>query len=1139
MSDALPVEDAAAEALLGEVVDEFLGRLDRGERPEVEEYAGRHPQLAAVLRQLLPAVPLLRWSSDVGRPEGLQPTCDTGGRMPGAAAPAEGIAPEGPLGDYRIVREVGRGGMGVVYEAVQISLGRRVALKVLPFAAALDARWLQRFKNEAHAAAQLHHTNIVPVYGVGTERGTHFYAMQFIDGQSLAATIAELRRLSGSGPAPQRPAADRAPTGPYTPGAAADTAARPLAALSTERSVRGPAFFRAAAHLGVQAARALDHAHALGVVHRDVKPANLLLDGRGNLWVADFGLAQVQSDTRLTLSGDLVGTLRYMSPEQALAKRVVIDHRTDVYSLGATLYELLTLAPAFGGRDRQELLRQIAFEEPRPPRRLNPALPAELETVVLKALAKNPDERYATAGELADDLERFLKDEPIRARRPTLAQRARKWARRHRPVVATAALAAVLLLLSAVGGMAANIHLLSREQEQTQSALRETRRVNQALERALEREGGLLYQCRIGLAQRLWEGHNPARAEQLLDECPRARRAWEWHYLKGLCHSALWTVRPDRASLFDGVAFSPDGRLLAAVDVNEGLFVWDLATRVEVFALRKPLRFASSVAFSPDGRRLAVASGFSGSGGGEVWAWDVASGREVLNVKAHKAQVFSLAFSPDGRRLATASYDKTAKVWDADTGGELLALPPHAGVWHRCLAYSPDGKYLATGGPWQALKLWDAATGRELHTFAGHTAAVLCVAFSPKGDLLVSAGVDRTARVWDLKARKPVATYAGHSGEVHTVAFTPDGRYVITGSHDQTVRVWAATTGKDHRTYRGHAEWVKGVAVAPDGKSLASAGHDGAVRVWDLTRPQEARVLPAAKIPWGVAFSPDSRLLAAACVTEGLGGELRVWEPGTGRERARIPAHRGGAHAVAFSPDGRLLASGGQDGAVKLWDADTGREFRTLRAAGARVYRVAFSPTGEHVACCGTPESVTVWEAAGGREVFTTKGRRGEPLYCLAFSPDGRSLAWERNRGEVTFLDLRTNKAVRVLWAHKSGLLGLAFSPDGRRLVTASLDRSLKLWDLATGRELCAFRGHTASVEAVAFSPDGARIASASHDNTVRVWETAGGQEVLTLHGHGQEVEGVAFSPDGRFLASAGRDGTVRLWDGGAAGGAE
>ncbi|HKB42092.1 MAG TPA: serine/threonine-protein kinase, partial [Gemmataceae bacterium] len=297
MNDALQLEDAAAEALMGQIVDEFLERQERGERPELEEYARRYPQLAAVLRQMLPALGLLRASGASGfasAPRGLADDPDSSAEL----------TPEGPLGDYRLVREVGRGGMGVVYEAVQISLGRRVALKVLPFAAALDGKQLQRFKNEAQAAAQLHHTSIVPVYAVGSERGVHYYAMQLIEGQSLAALIGELRAQAG-----------RAAEGPPAASGAMDTP--PAAALTTERSARGAAHFRSMAELGAQAAEALEHAHQLGVVHRDVKPANLLVDGRGNLWVTDFGLAQIQGDANLTMTGDLVGTTRYMSPEQA------------------------------------------------------------------------------------------------------------------------------------------------------------------------------------------------------------------------------------------------------------------------------------------------------------------------------------------------------------------------------------------------------------------------------------------------------------------------------------------------------------------------------------------------------------------------------------------------------------------------------------------------------------------------------------------------------------------------------------------------------------------------------------------------------------------------------------------------------
>jgi serine/threonine protein kinase len=426
--NAAVADSQALESLMVRVADEFIDRLNRGEQPDVEDYAGRHPQIAGLLRQMLPALQLLRVpATAVGA---------AGGTAAAATPEAE------CLGDFRLLREVGRGGMGVVYEAEQRSLGRRVAVKVLPFAAALDARHLQRFQNEAHAAAQLHHTHIVPVYAVGCERGVHFYAMQFIDGRTLAAVIDELRRSVGRGTAEDVP-------GPDSSAAAPDTA--PRADLATERSVNDPEHFRMVARLGVQAAEALEYAHRLGVVHRDVKPANLLVDAGGNLWITDFGLAQLQCETKLTLSGDLLGTLRYMSPEQTLGGRAPLDHRTDVYSLGATLYELLTLEPVFPGRDRQELLHQIALVEPVLPRRRNRAIPPELETVVLKALAKNQAERYATAQEFGDDLQRFLDNRPIQAKRPNVWQRVRKWTIRHRPWVRAAVLTAFVVLLLAVG----------------------------------------------------------------------------------------------------------------------------------------------------------------------------------------------------------------------------------------------------------------------------------------------------------------------------------------------------------------------------------------------------------------------------------------------------------------------------------------------------------------------------------------------------------------------------------------------------------------------------------------------------------------------------------------------------------------
>ena len=405
------------------IVEEYRALLEGGQKPERALFLDRYPDLADSLNDCFDGLEFVFNVAPDMR--------DPGSSRRESSEPAATLAV--PLGDYKIIREIGRGGMGVVYEAEQMLLGRRVALKVLPFAATMDSRQLQRFQNEARAAACLHHPHIVPVYAVGCERGVHFYAMQFIEGQSLAGVIGESKKESEGRAKPQ-----------------AATSTIRDAKSSTQLSARAPGYFHAVARLGMQAAQALDHAHQVGVLHRDIKPANLMLDGRGHVWITDFGLAQIQGDVQLTMTGDLVGTLRYMSPEQALAKRVLVDHRTDIYSLGATLYELLTLQPVFPGGDRQELLRQIAFEEPLALRRHNKAIPAELETIVLKALEKNPADRYASAQDLADDLERFGKDEPIKARRPSVARKLKGWCRKHKMVVT--GMLAILISFLFMGG---------------------------------------------------------------------------------------------------------------------------------------------------------------------------------------------------------------------------------------------------------------------------------------------------------------------------------------------------------------------------------------------------------------------------------------------------------------------------------------------------------------------------------------------------------------------------------------------------------------------------------------------------------------------------------------------------------------
>jgi serine/threonine protein kinase len=453
-----------------QAVQEYLVALEAGERPEPEEFLDRHPEIRESLTECLEALQFVHTAAERSLPS-TRRLPDLPGVEPPTAV---------PLGDFQLLREIGRGGMGVVYEAIQLSLGRRVALKILPFAAALDARHLQRFKNEASAAAFLHHPNIVPVYGVGYDRGTHFYAMQLIEGITISALIRQLRRDAGRGDSdpeskngaipPKRRRvvhggltqffADSQLGSPPPAMAEASGDVQPVVELSTARSKDARKYFRTVARLGVDAAAALEHAHQTGVIHRDVKPGNLMLDCRGHLWITDFGLAQFHMDPGLTVTGDLVGTLRYMSPEQAMGQRLQLDHRTDVYSLGVTLYELLTLEPAFPGGDRQELLHRIATEEPIVPRLADPNIPAELDTIVLKAISKSRVDRYATAQALADDLQRFLDEKPILARRPSQLDRARKWCRRH----PSAVVSGVLGLLVMIAGLLLYTWMLAREE---------------------------------------------------------------------------------------------------------------------------------------------------------------------------------------------------------------------------------------------------------------------------------------------------------------------------------------------------------------------------------------------------------------------------------------------------------------------------------------------------------------------------------------------------------------------------------------------------------------------------------------------------------------------------------------------------
>jgi WD40 repeat protein len=1151
-----PESPSTREQRVNEALAAYLEAAEAGRAPDRDAFLAGHPDLVDDLRAFLDDRECFAQAArHLGPAPVAAPTV--------ASAPAstgEGVA--GTLrtfGDYELLEEIARGGMGVVYRARQVSLNRVVALKMILAGQLASEADVRRFRAEAEAAAQLDHPNIVPIYEVGEHEGQHFFSMKLIDGGSLGGKVPDL--------------------------------------------VGDP---RTAARLLAAVARAVHFAHQRGILHRDLKPANVLLDAQGRPHVTDFGLAKrVEGDSKLTQSGAVVGTPAYMPPEQAAARKGLTT-AADVYSLGAILYELLTGRPPFQAATQLDILLQVLEKEPDRPRALAPRVDRDLETICLKCLDKDPARRYGSAEALAEDLERFLAGEPVRARPSTAWQRLRKWARRKPAAAALVAVSGLALLMLSVvvavfvGQLRAAFTVADQRRQQAEE---QGRRAADQADLARQREltaRRYAYGADLNLAQQALETGNSPRLLYLLErQRPPAGepdlRTFEWHYLWRLCHAEQQTWLIERPVTV--LAYSPDGKTLAVASESflpseGGSQVVQLLDPVSGQKKAKLTGLPSSckaLAFSPDGKTLATGTSASGFGGGgpqpQVQLWDVATGRQLTRLKEVTGSVRALAFAPDGKTLLIAAHDLGLQPdlgmlsgnlstpihlwrWNLESGrGEALRLALKGWVLPvaDAVAVSPDGKTLALGGNGppadfaadfaaaaQLLQgglaglgeqaegliwLWDVGKSQARKVLTGHTpqgSGITSLAFLPDGKTLVSGGGDGRILLWAPNADTPRAAWTAHPQPVAALACTSDGRVLVSGSTAGTVKLWDVAAKREKVVFLGHKGPVSCVAVTPDGAGVISGSGDGTLKRWLLSaRPGPAVLVPSAKTPINLlmpvnvlvlvpglhtAFAPDGKTLIW---TEP--GRIHLWdvtaetertieEPGSREAPAALiasPWHRW----LAVSPRGRWLAVA-TPSMIRVHDLAHNEPAATLRPRNDPRDRLLFTPDDRYlVTGAGVWDMATKQEASGPLPADLAE--------ALALSPDGATFVTVAPPNRVVVLrDARTG-AEQARFGQHQGMVQAVFSRDGQLLASAGFDDTIRIWHVARRQEETAFRdeeGERAMGMSLAFAPDG-RTLAVSSGSMVKLWDPATGRQRLTLRHEGRPVTELAFSPTEPILA--------------------
>jgi serine/threonine protein kinase/WD40 repeat protein/tetratricopeptide (TPR) repeat protein len=1237
MSDPNP---SAADPF-GQIADEFVAAFRQGKQPSVEEFAQRYPEHAAEIRDMLPALALMEQAKSAADPS----------EQPRQAKASAAAVPLQQLGDYRILREVGRGGMGVVYEAQQLSLGRHVAIKVLPAHALLDPRHLGRFQREARSAARLHHTNIVPVFGVGEQEGLHYFVMQFIPGLGLDVVLVELRRLRHA-PSPLSPAAQRAamsfallagergrgeeagkqaPTPGDAPGrptnvtrdvSAVDVArgllsgefrlpggtdlksvlpepagertlalgeASPVAsapgsprsssavrAADTSATIHLPGqsegstltdsgnqYWQSVARIGLQVADALAHAASQGVLHRDIKPSNLLLDDTGNVWVTDFGLAKAVSDSDdLTHTGEVVGTLRYMAPERFNGQG---DLRSDVYSLGLTLYEMVVLRPAFDEADRNRLVKQVMYDEPVRPRKLNSSVPRDLETVVLKAIARDPAHRYQTPAEMAADLKRFVEDRPVHARRISGTEKLWRWCRRN-PLPASLVAGMVLVFLAgfvgvfwqwreAEGARADEKSQRDRaEQSQKQALLERDRSRQLSADLALDKGVAL---AEAGHADRglLWMLEALKTAPEDAEAFKRMIR-WNLGAWLGQVHKPLRFI--DVGGSWNYCSFSPDGKSFATGktiipnSISVPISLWNTGSGRKLFTL--PDAFAPC-AFRPDGKALIAYADQS-----RMIAIEPASGRVLWTTPPLPGQwAHTIDFSADGGTVLAQRFDDAGSAWlyrlNAVTGKECAE--PMRG-WGR-IAVAPGGQLAAAGRIENGdayIDLVDLPSGRRTGSLLAGAPALHQFVFSPdrkslyvsarEGD--VSKGSSFFGRIWAMGGQRATSPLLAQTG---SGAYAPSADRLVTATEDLLV----VRDPKGRAMGSGFPlRYVDGSDLIPqglDGRTMLAVASDLHVGLWQISAEAEpvpdkqaAPTRSASSTRWRGfnVFVTDLRAdgqIAVSLSIDAAGREqVRLSDPASGRPLGTPASHHPGwiVRALAFSPDGRYFATGSNPlnaatGELRLWDTSTGRLLLPPIPHTNFVSAIAFHPDGKLVATGEFSAHVRIWDISTGCEI----GRplpTGEIVLALSFSPDGQTLAVglandRTGKAGTRLWDITTRQPIGELLPSTDRITRIEFRPDGRALLAGTI-QSTRLWDTIRGEALTE-----PLIDEVTggFRHDGRAFRTVGGDGSVKVRDATTGDALSRFRTSSSPAKCAAFLGDDSLIAAGFEDGTVRLYD--------